>query len=183
MANPNFRRKAAPSSDEGRFLASRIQDARRKGYSNKIIADSFGINERTVRKIISGETSGKRLYSEHVAPSRGPLPGGASPSIVRLDLVIGKKDGKDVVRTVNAKTTLINGKTPTPFDVLRMPALSAIAAQEIERMKRQYTGKDIVEDDEIDEDSDIDERPRIASIRPIIRRDASKRLVTITGRV
>jgi len=174
-------RKAQSSSDEGRFLASRIQDARRKGYSNRIIADSFGINERTVRKIVSGETSGKRLYAQHVAPSRAYT---QNLSIVRLDLAIGKDaQGNDVIRSVNAKTTLVNGKTPTPFDVLRMPSLNAIAMAEADRMRRQYGGTNVLEpldDEELDEMAG--RAPRITAIRPIRRRDPSKRMVVIQGR-
>lgn len=212
------RRKATPSSSEARFEASRIQAARRRGYTNREIADAFGINERTVRKIISGETSGKRIYREKIAPTRNVGPEAQNLSIVRLDLVIGKDaQGHDVVRSVNAKTPLIGGRTPTPFDVLIMPDLAAVADAEALRLKRQYAGGRIKETfgsendrcerrgcghvrgdhDEESETEDfetgecheppeghcpafVEPSTRIASIRPIVRRDASKRLVTIT---
>lgn len=169
----NFRRRAAATSPEGRFEASRIQDARRRGYTNREIASAFGINERTVRKIVSGETSGKRIYAEKVAPSRAP--GKQNLSIVRLDLVIGKDAaGEDVVRTVNAKTPLVRGRTPTPFDAFLIPDLVAVAAVETDRLQRQYAGSVVV--------VNYAGAGRIASIRPIERRDAHKRLVTIVGR-
>lgn len=182
MATP--RRKARATTDEGRFIASRIQDARRRGYSTKIIADSYGINERTVRKILSGETSGRRLYAQHIAPTRDiPFRAGTSPNIVRLDVVIGQDArGKDVVRTVNAKVDLVNGRTPTPFDVLRMPNLALVAQAEADRMRRQYVGMAVIEADADDLDEMANETPRIQSIRPIQhRRDPKKRYVTIRG--
>jgi transcriptional regulator with XRE-family HTH domain len=171
VARQNFRRRSGATTPEARFEASRIQDARRRGYTNREIAQQFGINERTVRKIVSGETSGRRIYREKIAPARRET---GSPSIVRLDLVVGIDDqGNEIIRTVNAKTPLINGRTPTPFDAFRLPDLATVARNETARLLRQYAGS--LGGTPID-------RPRISSIRPIMYRDPRKRLVTIVGR-
>lgn len=174
-------RKATPrDAHESRYLASRIQDARRRGYSNRIIADSFGINERTVRKIISGETSGRLIYRRHIEP----VPKQANKSIVRVDLEIGKDQrGDPVVRTINAKVPTLPTRsgeraTPTPFDVFRLPNLQEIANAEGRRMAREYssllTGLNV---------NDPSGNIRISTIRPIVRRDASKTLYTVTGKI
>lgn len=168
------RRKASATSAEGRFEASRIQAARRRGYTNREIASAFGINERTVRKIVSGETSGKRIYAEKIAPTRNVAPEAQNLSIVRLDLVIGHDErGNEIIRTVNAKTPLIGGRTPTPFDVFLLPDLGAVAQSEMVRLQNRYQGSADV--------AHPASRVSISSIRPIVRRDARKRLVTIRG--
>jgi hypothetical protein len=169
-----YRRHSEQRSSEGRFIASRIQDARRRGATNQQIADAFGINERTVRKIVSGETSGRKLYREHVAPTTRVAPESQNLSIVRLDLVLGKDaNGDDIVRTVNARTPLIGGKTPTPFDVFRLPNMETVARAEWQRLQNRYAGAITI----------VSPGFRISSIRPIVRRDPTKRLVTITGQV
>lgn len=168
------RRRASPrDADESRYLASRIQDARRRGYSTQVIADSFGMNERTVRKILSGETSGSRIYKRHVEPVAPK----ASPSIVRVDVNIGTDaSGDPVVRTINAKVpTLPTAKgargAPTPFDVFRLPNLQQVAIAEGKRMQREYaallTGLNV--------------NPSISTIRPITQRNPKTKLHTITG--
>lgn len=168
MARQTFRRKSSASTTEGRFIASRVQDARRRGYTNREIAAAFDINERTVRKIVAGETSGKRTYRERVTPSEAP-----NASIVRLDLVVGlDAQGNEIIRTVNAKTPLVRGRTPTPFDVFRLPNMQAVADAEGKRLARQYEAMIAVHT-----------TPRISSLRPIARRNPNKRLVTIRGRV
>lgn len=174
MARASYRRKAGATSEEGRFEASRIQAARRRGYTNREIASAFGINERTVRKIVSGETSGKRIYREKIAPTRNVAPEARNLSIVRLDLVIGTDDaGNPVVRTVNAKTPLIAGRTPTPFDVFLLPDLGAVAQAEMQRLQNRYAGTQDV--------AHPASRVSISSVRPIVKRDPRKRLVTIRG--
>lgn len=179
MARP---RRATPKDNaEARYIASRIQDAKRrtnpatgKRYTDKEIGAAFGINERTVRKIRSGETSGTRIYKSKIEKA----PDKASPSIVRLDLEIGTDvNGNPVVRTVNAKVpalTSAKGKrvAPTPFDVFRLPDLSSVATAEGKRLQNQYAGSLGIRPNGA---------PRISTIRPILRRNPSTRLVTITG--
>lgn len=202
------RRRSTQKSDEGRFIAARIQNARRQGRTNAEIADAFGINERTVRKLVSGETSGKRLYKEHVAPTRRVDV--RNKSIVRLDLVIGEDEqGNEIIRTVNAKTPLVNGQTPTPFDIFQLPDLQNVAQAEAARMIAQYAGaispqtlcrrrycRHMIVDHEYDPAEEgigacllcrcpeyVEPRVRVASVRPIVRRNPAKRLVTIVGTI
>lgn len=167
------RRKATPQDRaESRFIASRIQDARRRGATNRQIAEAFGMNERTVRKIVAGETPGTRIYKSKIEAPRPK----ASPSIVRIDIQIGEEsNGDPVIRTINAKVpALPTAKgvraAPTPFDVFRLPNLEAVAVAEGQRMQRNYgmLGARYVE-------------PRISTIRPIARRNPKTVLYTITG--
>jgi hypothetical protein len=136
--------RARATTGEGRFLASRIQDAKRRGATNEQIARAFGINERTVRRIRSGETSGTRTFGRLVAPSQKEPAKGANPSIVRVDIKLGKDAaGNDIVRTVNARVptvTNIRGErvTPTPADIFRIPGLPSLVQAEIDRLERQY---------------------------------------------
>lgn len=167
-------KKATPrETEESRFLASRIQDAKRRGYTNREIGEAFGINERTVRKIRSGESSGTRTYRQRIEKA----PRSASPSIVRMDLRIGTDtDGNPVVRTVNAKVpalTSARGRrvAPTPFDVFRLPNLAAVAFAEGRRLQRNYGALGGIHYTD----------PTISTIRPIVRRNPRTRLVTVQG--
>lgn len=136
-------RRARATTTEGRFLAARIQDAHRRGATNAEIAQAFGINERTVRKIRSGETSGKRTFATLVEPSLRAQ-GGPNPSIVRVDIKIGEDaNGEDVIRTVNARIPTVvtrDGRriAATPADVFRVPGLASLIEAERRRLMVQY---------------------------------------------
>lgn len=165
MARP---RRSRATTTEGRFLASRIQDAHRRGATNAEIARAFGINERTVRKIRSGETSGRRTFGRLVEPTGRAIETGrergANPSIVRVDLKLGKDAaGNDVVRTVNARIpTIVNRRgqrvAATPADIFRIAGLNDLIDREIERLERQY-GNIVVTG-----------RGSVLSFRPMVRR-------------
>lgn len=169
------RPKPATPADrpESRELAARIQDAKRRGYTNKQIGEAFGMNERTVRRIRSGETPGTRIYKERVQAA----PRGSSPSIVRMDLLMGvDENGNEVVRTVNAKVPAMRTakgmrRAPTPFDVFRLPDLASVATAEAKRLGREY-GNLVAR---------FAAPGTISSIRPIARRNPDKRLVTVRG--
>jgi hypothetical protein len=173
-----FRTRSAAQTGEGRFIASRITDARRRGATNADIARAFGINERTVRKIIAGETSGtatfERIAGKPRKAAETAVERGGNPSIVRVDIKLGvDSDGKDIVRTVNARVPTVrtlSGRmvTPTPADVFRIPKLAALISAEIERLERQY-GAVIVAG-----------RGQVLSMRPIVLRRAPLR-IQVTG--
>lgn len=129
------RRHSAATTPEGRYEASRIQDARRRGYTNKQIATAFGINERTVRKIVSGDTPGTRIFKERVE-TRQPR---SSPNVFRADIEVA--DGE--VRTINVRLpdyTNAKGQkvAPTAFDIFRYPDLDIVAMGEAKRMQQRY---------------------------------------------
>lgn len=144
--------RARATTTEGRFLASRIQDAKRRGATNAQIARAFGINERTVRKIRSGESSGTRTFGKLVEPTRGArVAQGANPSIVRVDIRLSN----GMIRTVNARVPTIldrrgNRVTPTPADLFRIPKLETLIDAEIKRLEQHYglTGAEIDPDAE-----------------------------------
>lgn len=174
MARAQFRKRSAPASPEARVQAAAIQAARRRGMTNAEIAKRLGYNERTVRKIISGETSGKRLYKQRV---RTTAERPSSPNIFRADVRIGyDQDGFDVIRSVNVKLPDVPGphglRAPTFFDVLRLPDLQSVAQQEAAAMRNRY-GSDVV----VREDAEA----LIQSLRPIVRRDPKTKLHTIRG--
>lgn len=172
MARP---KRARATTSEGRFLASRIQDAHRRGYTNAEIARAYGVNERTVRKIRSGETSGRRTFGRLVEPQRNVHPG-ASPSIVRVDIRLPNGE----VRSVNARIPTVRNARgqsvgATPADIFRMPQLQTLLDAEMARLARQYGG--------IPPDMDDDDAAEVASVlsfRPIVRRSAPLR-IAVTG--
>jgi hypothetical protein len=174
-------RKATPQDrDESRYIASRIQDASRKGHTQKEIGKAFGMDERTVRKVLRGETPGTRIYKSKVSTP----PPKASPSIVRVDLEI-KPDSNGrapndpryngEVRTINARVPALPAAkgvrtAPTPFDVFRLPNMEAVALAEGKRMQNIYQ-------------IGIGVTPRIVGVRPIVRRNPATVLYTITGAI
>lgn len=177
MARPRKPAHRPAKNTEGSYLAARIRDAERKGYTQAEIARAYGLKggARTVRKIKTGESSGKRTFGRLVEPSLrvDTLPG-ASPSIVRVDIKLGvDADGNDVIRTVNARVPTLPDRTgkrvaATPADVFRVPRLDSLITREIERLERQYGG--LV----------VSGSGQVYSFRPIARRRAPLR-IEITG--
>ena len=165
------RRKATPSTPEARIEAAAIQDARRRGATNAQIGKAWGINERTVRKIIAGETPGTRIYAAKVKP---PKAAGTTPNVFRLDMDLGG----GMIRTTNVKVPNLpraggGTRAPTPFDVFRYPELMDVAEAEGRRMQRQYTRFT---------GQTFDEAVQFVGLRHIEHRRA-RRLITIRGTV
>lgn len=170
----SFRRRATPSTPEARIEAAAIQRARSRGMTNAQIADRFGINERTVRKIVSGETPGTRIFAARMPAGKVK---GASPNIFRADIRIGyAPDGSEVIRSVNVKIPDVQGpkgpRAPTFFDVLRLPDMQTVAKIEREKMQNRY-GEQVHDPDTGD--------VQIISLRNIVKRDPTKTLHTIRG--
>lgn len=158
-------RRATPKPNpEARLLASRIQDARRRGATNREIGERFGMNERTVRKIVAGETPGTRIYAAKVPT---PKVGGTTPNIMRANFDLG--DG--VIRSRNVKIPNLPGihgpVAPTPFDAFRLPELQGVAEAEGRAMQRRYGMTEA-------------NAPRLVGLQRIIQRRAAK-LITIKG--
>lgn len=173
MARTPFRKRATPSSAEARIESAAIQGARRRGMTNREIAKRLGINERTVRKIVAGETSGRRIYRKRVTEIKERP---ATPNVFRADVRIGyDADGKEIIRSVNVKLPDVPGpkgkRAPTFFDTLRLPDLQSVAKQEAEKMRNRY-GEFVTREDA---------EAFIESLRPIYRRDPAKTLHTIRG--
>lgn len=172
-----FRKRAAPATAEARTEAAAIQQARRRGMTNAEIGKRLGINERTVRKIVSGETPGTRIYRKRVTEFQsktGQRP--ASPNIFRADIRIGYDANDDeIIRSVNVKLPDVPGpkgrRAPTFFDVLRLPNLQSVAQIEAEKMRNRY-GELVTREDA---------ESLIRTLRPIFRRDESKPLHKIVG--
>lgn len=133
------RRHAAATTPEGRYIASRIQDARRRGATNRQIGDAFGINERTVRKIVAGETPGTKIFAARMPKTKRPV---SSPNIIRANVTLVDNDGNEIPRSVILKAPDLPGAkgrtAPTPFDIFRIPAMRQVAQREAEAMARRY---------------------------------------------
>lgn len=164
------RRKSGATTPEGRFIAARIRDAERRGYTQRQIAEAFGIpgGPRTVRKIKSGETSGTRTYHRKMDALERPR---STPNIFRADLVIGEENGREIVRTVNVKlpdlATTHGRAAPTPFDALRLPSLQEVAIAEGNAMRRRYGLAEF--------------RVKLDGLRSVMRRGPTSKLVEIRG--
>ena len=128
------RKRSGATSQEGRYIASRIQDARRRGATNKEIATAYNINERTVRKIVAGETPGTKIYRERTTTTgkRG------SPNVFTVDIQISEDEvrSKNVILPSRRKP---NGDwlDPTVFDMFRFPDLEQVAVEEARAMQRR----------------------------------------------
>lgn len=76
VRRPAVRMRTVP----GEYIVSRAEAAKRADPSltYKEIARQFGINERTLRKLRTGETSGRKLFRA-ARPKPGALPGAPRP--------------------------------------------------------------------------------------------------------
>lgn len=129
------RKHSAATSSEGRYIASRIQDARRRGVTNKEIAKAYDINERTVRKIVAGETPGTRIYQKRTKTAGVR----SSPNVFTVDIQIDDDEvrSKNVILPdyTNAKGEKV---APTAFDIFRYPNLDKVAEAEARIMQQRY---------------------------------------------
>lgn len=133
-------RKSTPKPT-ARDLALAVRQGERQGKTQREIGAALGINERTVRKIKSGETSGTRT-TERLR--RRPLRPGATPNAMNAEFVMGyDANGQPVLASANIIVTDVRTRhgtrrAPTALDVFRMPNLANVADAERKRMMRQY---------------------------------------------
>jgi hypothetical protein len=161
MARP---RKSRATTDEGRYLASRMIDARRRGATNADIGRAYNMNERTVRRIIAGETSGTRTFKRLVEPSITAAPNAPNRSIIRVDIRLPNGD----IRSVNARVPTVLTRSgqrvaATPADIFRVPQLNTLLIAEMKRLEERYG---IISGGQ----------SHIASFRPITHRRAPLRI-------
>lgn len=135
------RRKSQPTTVQARDLALSIRQGERAGLKQKEIAAVLGINERTVRKIKSGQTSGRKTYRRLTTTPRGAR---ATPNAFNAEFVVGyDSDGNPIIGSANiivADVTTRTGerRAPTPLDVFRVQGLADVAARERAAMARRY---------------------------------------------
>lgn len=147
------RRKSTPATAEARDLATAIRQGERRGLTQREIAATLGINERTVRKVKYGQTSGraihKRLTREPAHPS--------TRNAFNVEFTIGRDArGKPVFGSVNIIVPDVrdrhgNRRPPTVLDVFRMPDLAAILAAHQAAMAQAY-GLRLPDDEEQEDD-------------------------------
>lgn len=146
------RTKSTPATPQARDLALAIRQGERKGLTQKQIAATLGINPRTVRKVKSGQTSGRRTYERL---TRRPKIR-ATPNAFNAEFVIGyDADGQPIIGSANIivpdiRTRDGGRRAPTALDVFRLPDLAAVADAERRRLARQYASSlRAPEDDDI----------------------------------
>jgi len=132
--------RSKPATTDARALTLAIRQGERKGLRQREIASALGINERTVRKIKSGQTSGRKSFARL---TRVPKIS-ATPNAFNAEFTIGyDRDGKPIIGSANiiiadVRTRQGGRRAPTALDVFRLPNLSEIAEQERRRLARQY---------------------------------------------
>jgi hypothetical protein len=136
------RRKAEPATPQARDLALAIRQGERRNLSQKEIAATLGINERTVRKIKSGETTGTRTYKRLTTQPKRP---GATRNAFNAEFIVGyDASGAPVLASSNIIIPDIVTRTgerraPTALDVFRIRTnLEAVAAAERAALARRY---------------------------------------------
>lgn len=134
-------RKSAPASPQARQLVLAIRQGERQGLTQKQIAAALGINERTVRKAKSGQTSGTRTVERLTKTPRAKR---AETGLFNAEYVIGYDDsGQAVIGSSNVTIPAIrnaNGTTrpPTALDVFRVRGLARLAAEQRAAQARRY---------------------------------------------
>lgn len=124
-----------------RDLATTIRQGERAGMTQRQIAAVLGINERTVRKIKSGQTSGTKTYARL---TRRPKKPAATPNAFQASFVVGyDKDGQPIIGSANliiadVRTRTGERRAPTALDVFRVPGLAGVIEQERARMVARY---------------------------------------------
>lgn len=135
------RRKAEPATREARDLSLAIRQGERRGLTQRQIAETLGINERTVRKVKSGQTSGRRTFARLTTTPRGVR---ATPNAFNAEFTIGyDADGNPVIGSANIivadlRTAKGGRRAPTALDVFRVQGLAEVAAAERAAMARRY---------------------------------------------
>lgn len=135
------RRRSEPTTDEARRIALTIRQGERLGLTQREIGETLGINERTVRKIKSGQTSGKRTYSRVMHVPKAPR---AETGLFNAEFVIGyTPSGEPVIGSTNVtipnlRTATGDQRAATPLDVFRVRGLASVVAQERAALTRRY---------------------------------------------
>lgn len=135
------RRRSQPATPEARDIALSIRQGERLGLTQREIAETLGINERTVRKIKAGETSGTRTYARVQRMPKGPR---QETGLFNAEFVVGRTaSGEDVIASTNVtipqlRTATGGMRAATPLDVFRVRGLAAVVAAERAAMIRRY---------------------------------------------
>jgi predicted transcriptional regulator len=148
MARAKSPRKAShPATPQGREIARTIREGERAGLTQREIATTLGTNERTLRRIKSGETSGTRTYSRLTASPKRPR---SQPGLFNAEFVVGYTvSGEPVIASHNVTVPQLRTRTgelrnPTPLDVFRVRGLAATIAAERAAQARRYGNVDRV---------------------------------------
>jgi hypothetical protein len=135
------RRRSEPATPEARQIARAIGEGKRQGLTNREIGEALGINERTVRKVRAGETSGVRTYKRVMQTPKTPR---RETGLFNAEFVVGyTSTGESVVASRNVTISRIRNadgsyREPTPLDVFRVRGLAVVAAQERIALLQRY---------------------------------------------
>lgn len=134
------RRKSTTTTPQARDIALSIRQGERLGLTQREIGATLGINERTVRKIKEGQTSGTRT---HARVTKTPKIR-AETGLFNAEYVIGyDASGNEIVGSRNVTIPVLQDrfgkpKTATALDVFRIRGLAEMAAQERAALARRY---------------------------------------------
>lgn len=134
------RRKSTPTTPQARDIALSIRQGERAGLTQREIGATLGINERTVRKIKEGQTSGTRTFARVTKEPKIR----AETGLFNAEFVIGYDTaGNPIVGSRNVTVPVIRDrfgkpKAATALDVFRIRGLATLAAQERAALARRY---------------------------------------------
>lgn len=135
------RRRSEPTTQEAREIALAIRQGERLGLTQREIGATLGINERTVRKIRSGQTSGRRTYKRVM---KAPKAARQETGLFNAEFVIGfDPSGNEIIGSRNVtipqlRTASGDLRAPTPLDVFRVRGLATVIAKERLAQARRY---------------------------------------------
>jgi hypothetical protein len=135
------RRRAEPTTPEARQIALAIRQGERLGLTQREIADTLGIDPRTVRKVKSGQTSGTRTYGRVM---KTPKTRRVETGLFNAEFVVGfTASDEPVIASTNVtipSLTVAGGgrRAPTPLDVFRVRGLASVVAAERAKQIRRY---------------------------------------------
>lgn len=134
------RRRSTPATVQARDIATTIRQGERRGLTQREIAATLGINERTVRKIKAGETSGTRTHERLTHRPRRP---GATPNAFNAEFIVGYDANNEPVYAsaniiiADVRTRTGERRAPTGLDVFRVN-IDAVVQRERAAMARRY---------------------------------------------
>lgn len=136
------KRTSRATTPEGRDLARAIRQGERAKLSQREIAAVLGINERTVRKIKSGQTPGTLIYKRLTREPKGSGVVGAFSASFTIGY---DANGQPIIGSANlivadVRTKEGGRRAPTALDVFAIPNLGNVIEGERARLASRYAG-------------------------------------------
>lgn len=132
------RRKSTPATPEARDLALAIRQGERRALTQKEIGAALGINERTVRKIKSGQTSGRKIVPRLIKAPKVR----ATENTFNAYFTLRDSAGNETPVSINiivpdVRTRDGGRRAPTALDIFRLD-MDSVADAEAARFANRY---------------------------------------------